>query len=152
MFENYSFTVAERFLRYVQIDTQSDPQSTTYPSTEKQKDLGRLLVQELQAAGLSDADMDEFGYVYATLPANTDKPVPVICYCAHMDTSSDSSGTGVKPIVHHAYNGGISFCRMTPVRSSLRRSIRIWRRGWGTTSSPRVVRPFWGPTIRRGLP
>ena len=106
MFENYSFTVAERFLRYVQIDTQSDPQSATYPSTGKQKDLGRLLVQELRAAGLSDADMDEFGYVYATLPANTDKTVPVICYCAHMDTSSDCSGAGVKPIVHSNYNGG----------------------------------------------
>lgn len=106
MFDNYSFTVAERFLRYVQIDTQSDPQSATYPSTGKQKDLGRLLVQELQAAGLTDADMDEFGYVYATLPANTDKTVPVICYCAHMDTSSDCPGAGVKPIVHSGYDGG----------------------------------------------
>jgi len=106
MFENYSFTVAERFLRYVKIDTQSDPQSATYPSTGKQKDLGRLLVEELKTVGLSDADMDEFGYVYATLPANTDKTVPVICYCAHMDTSSDCSGTGVKPIVHYKYDGG----------------------------------------------
>jgi tripeptide aminopeptidase len=106
MFENYSFTVAERFLRYVQIDTQSDPQSNSYPSTEKQKDLGRLLVQELKEAGLSDADLDEFGYVYATLPANTDKTVPVICYCAHMDTAPDCTGTGVKPIVHHNYDGG----------------------------------------------
>ena len=106
MFENYSFTVAERFLRYVQIDTQSDPQSTSYPSTEKQKDLGRLLVQELKDSGLPDADLDEFGYVYATLPANTDKNVPVICYCAHMDTAPDCTGTGVKPIVHHNYDGG----------------------------------------------
>jgi tripeptide aminopeptidase len=107
MFDNYSFTVAERFLRYVQIDTQSDPQSATFPSTAKQKDLGRLLVEELLAAGLADADMDEFGYVYATLPANTEKTVPVICYCAHMDTSSDSSGAGVKPIVHSKYDGGV---------------------------------------------
>ena len=106
MFENYSFTVAERFLRYVQIDTQSDPQSTSYPSTEKQKDLGRLLVQELIDSGLSDAVLDEFGYVYATLPANTDKVVPVICFCAHMDTAPDCTGTGVKPIVHHNYDGG----------------------------------------------
>ena len=106
MFENYSFTVAERFLRYVQIDTQSDPQSTSYPSTEKQKDLGRLLVQELKDSGLPDADLDEFGYVYATLPANTDKNVPVICFCAHMDTAPDCTGTGVKPIVHHNYDGG----------------------------------------------
>ena len=106
MFDNYSFTVAERFLRYVQIDTQSDPQSTSYPSTEKQKDLGRVLVQELKDAGLSDADLDEFGYVYASLPANTDKTVPVICFCAHMDTAPDCTGTGVKPIVHHQYDGG----------------------------------------------
>ena len=106
MFENYSFTVAERFLRYVTIDTQSDPASIQSPSTEKQKDLGRLLVQELKEIGLSDAEMDEFGYVYATLPANTDKTVPVICFCAHMDTAPDCTGTGVKPIVHHHYDGG----------------------------------------------
>ncbi|HTI89219.1 MAG TPA: peptidase T [Puia sp.] len=106
MFENYSFSVAERFLRYVQIDTQSDPQSTSFPSTEKQKDLGRLLVQELKDAGLTDAELDEFGYVYATLPATTDKTVPVICFCAHMDTAPDCTGTGVKPIVHPHYDGG----------------------------------------------
>ncbi|HEY0273359.1 MAG TPA: peptidase T [Chitinophaga sp.] len=105
MFENYTYTVAERFLRYVQIDTQSDPLSETFPSTEKQKDLGRLLVAELQAMGISDAHLDEWGYVYATLPANTDKTVPVICFCAHMDTSSDCSGAGVKPIVHYHYAG-----------------------------------------------
>jgi tripeptide aminopeptidase len=106
MFENYTFTVAERFIRYVQIDTQSDPQSKSYPSTEKQKDLGRLLVSELQAAGLQDAELDAFGYVYATIPATTAKPVPTICFCAHMDTAPDCTGTGVKPIVHHNYDGG----------------------------------------------
>jgi len=106
MFENYSFTVAERFLRYVQIDTQSDPQSKTYPSTEKQKDLGRLLVHELKAVGLADAALDDFGYVYATLPANTEKSVPVICFCAHMDTAPDCTGANVKPIVHENYAGG----------------------------------------------
>lgn len=106
MFENYAFTVAERFLRYVRIDTQSDPQSKTQPSTAKQKDLGRLLVQELISIGLSDAELDEFGYVYATLPATTMKPVPVICFCAHMDTAPDCTGTGVNPIVHKNYNGG----------------------------------------------
>src|SRR5260221_4109827 len=106
MFENYSFSVAERFLRYVQIDTQSDAQSTSYPSTEKQKDLGRLLVQELKEAGLSDAVLDDFGYVYATLPANTDKTAAVIYFCAHMDTAPDCTGTGIKPIVHHNYDGG----------------------------------------------
>ena len=106
MFENYSFSVAERFIRYVQIDTQSDPQSKSHPSTEKQKDLGRLLVSELQAAGLQDAELDDFGYVYATLPATTVKPVPVVCFCAHMDTAPDCAGKGVKPIIHHNYDGG----------------------------------------------
>lgn len=106
MFENYIFTVAERFVRYAQIDTQSNPQSKTHPSTEKQKDLGRLLVQELQEMGITDAAMDEYGYVYASIPANTTKQVPVICFCAHMDTAPDSSGKGVKPIVHKGYDGG----------------------------------------------
>lgn len=105
MFNNYAYSVTERFLRYVQIDTQSDPLSDTFPSTEKQKDLGRLLVAELQDMGITDAHLDEWGYVYATLPANTDKQVPVICLCSHMDTSSDCSGTHVKPIIHHNYQG-----------------------------------------------
>jgi tripeptide aminopeptidase len=101
-----NFTVTERFLRYVTIDTQSDPESLTYPSTEKQKNLGKILVDELQALGISDAHLDEYGYVYATIAANTDKPhVPVICFCSHMDTSPDCSGEGVKPIVHQNYQG-----------------------------------------------
>jgi len=98
-------TVTERFLKYVKIDTQSDPTSKTIPSTEKQKDLGRVLVQELLELGISDAHMDEYGYVYATIPSNTDKKVPTICFCSHMDTSPDSSGTNVKPIVHKNYDG-----------------------------------------------
>jgi tripeptide aminopeptidase len=106
MFDNYQFTVLEKFLRYVQIDTQSDPQSKTFPSTEKQKTLSRLLVQELQQMGVTDAHLDEHGYVYATIPANTSKPVPVICYCAHVDTAPDCTGTGVKPVVHPNYDGG----------------------------------------------
>jgi tripeptide aminopeptidase len=106
MFTKYNFTAKERFLRYVQIDTQSDPQSTTCPSTEKQKDLSRLLVQELKAMGIADAELDEYGYVYATIPANTAKPVPVICYCAHVDTAPDCTGAGVKPLVHPNYDGG----------------------------------------------
>ena len=105
MFENYAFTVAERFIRYARIDTQSDPGSKTCPSTGKQKDLGRLLVEELRSAGLDDAQLDEFGYVYATLPANTEKRVPVVCFCAHMDTAPDCSGQGVNPVVHHNYDG-----------------------------------------------
>ncbi|WPQ62375.1 peptidase T [Chitinophaga sancti] len=105
MFTNYKYTVTERFLRYVQIDTQSDPLSKSFPSTEKQKDLGRLLIQELHEIGITDAEMDEHGYVFATIPSNTTKEVPVICFCSHMDTSSDCSGTGVKPIIHMHYDG-----------------------------------------------
>ncbi len=106
MFTNYSFTVKERFLRYVQIDTQSDPQSTTCPSTEKQKDLSRILVQELKDMGITDAHLDDHGYVYATIPANSAKQVPVICYCSHVDTAPDCTGQGVKPLVHTNYDGG----------------------------------------------
>ncbi len=100
------FTVKKNFLRYVTIDTQSDPQSVTIPSTFKQKNLGNLLVDELQQMGISDAHLDEYGYVYATIPKNTaKKDVPVICFCSHMDTSPDCSSTGVKPIVHEKYQG-----------------------------------------------
>jgi tripeptide aminopeptidase len=97
--------VLNRFQRYVQIDTQSDPNSPTVPSTEKQKDLSRLLVEELLAMGVADAELDQFGYVYATIPANTDKKVPVICFCSHVDTAPDCSGAGVKPLVHTNYQG-----------------------------------------------
>jgi tripeptide aminopeptidase len=101
-----NFTVTERFLRYVTIDTQSDPNSNSVPSTEKQKDLGRQLVNELITIGLHDAHLDEYGYVYATMPSNSDKSnIPVICFCSHMDTAPDCSGTGVKPIVHKNYQG-----------------------------------------------
>jgi tripeptide aminopeptidase len=98
--------VTERFLRYVVIDTQSDPSSPTCPSTEKQKDLGRLLAAELQAMGIPDAHLDEHGYVYATIPANTAKQVPVVCFCSHMDTSPDCTGRDVKPQIVRNYRGG----------------------------------------------
>src|SRR5690606_14409804 len=99
-------TIAERFMRYVQIDTQSDPFSTTQPSTEKQKDLSRILVEELKGMGIADAELDENGYVYATIPATVEQGnIPVICFCAHVDTSSDCSGTNVKPILHPKYDG-----------------------------------------------
>ena len=103
--KNISDTVTDRFLRYTAIDTQSDPSSTTCPSTEKQKNLGRLLVSELLEMGISDAHLDDFGYVYASIPANTEKQVPVICFCSHMDTSPDCSGENVKAIVHQNYQG-----------------------------------------------
>lgn len=99
------FQVAENFTRYVQIDTQSDVNSKTVPSTLKQKDLSRLLVEELLSLGISDAHLDEQGYVYATIPSNTEKKVPVICFCSHVDTSPDSSGTDVKPLIHKNYQG-----------------------------------------------
>jgi tripeptide aminopeptidase len=102
----FTHTVTERFLRYAVIDTQSDPASPTCPSTEKQKDLGRLLASELQAMGIRDAHLDEHGYVYATIPANTDKKVPVICLCSHMDTSPDCIGKDVKPQIVRYYRGG----------------------------------------------
>ena len=101
----YAHSVAERFMRYVQVDTQSDGASPSQPSTEKQKDLSRILETELRAIGLQDAVLDEHGYVYATIPATSDKKVPVLCFCAHVDTSPDVSGKDVKPILHRAWNG-----------------------------------------------
>jgi len=105
--------VAERFMRYVQIDTQSDPNSSQFPSTEKQKNLSQLLVKELQSFGIEDAHLDPFGYVMATIPGNhtisnsasLDTSLPVICFCAHVDTAPDCSGTHVRPILHENYNG-----------------------------------------------
>lgn len=98
--------LVERFMRYVQIDTQSDPNGTAFPTTEKQKNLSRVLLQELKTMGLKDAEMDDFSYVYATLPANSSKKnIPAICYCSHVDTAPDCSGTNVKPILHNDYNG-----------------------------------------------
>jgi len=102
----FTHTVTERLLRYVVIDTQSDPSSPTCPSTEKQKNLGRLLASELLALGLSDAHLDAHGYVYATIPATSDKQVPVICFCSHMDTSPDCTGKDVKPQIVKNYRGG----------------------------------------------
>lgn len=113
---NYQYTAVDRFLRYVQIDTQSDPQSPTNPSTEKQKDLSRVLVQELLDMGIADAELDEWGYVYATIPANTgrrsgnqanvpDRRPPTICFCSHVDTSPDVTGAGVKPLIHERWDG-----------------------------------------------
>ncbi|WP_019990071.1 peptidase T [Rudanella lutea] len=99
-------TITDRFFRYVQIDTQSDPTSAANPSTEKQKDLSRLLVQELHQMGITDAELDPWGYVYATIPANSPKPnIPVICFCSHVDTSPDVTGANVRPIIHTAYDG-----------------------------------------------
>lgn len=103
---SHQYTVTERFLRYVQIDTQSDPESNTFPSTEKQKNLSKILVKELHDMGIKDAQLDQYGYVYATLPSNSSKKnVPVICFCSHVDTSPDCSGKNVNPVIHYNYTG-----------------------------------------------
>ena len=98
--------LVDRFMRYVQVDTQSDPNGSSFPTTEKQKDLSKILFEELQAMGLQKVELDEFGYVYASLPANSGKEnIPVICFCSHVDTAPDCSGTGVKPILHKDFTG-----------------------------------------------
>ena len=98
--------LVERFMRYVQVDTQSDPESNSFPTTEKQKDLSKILAAELNAMGLVNVELDAFGYVYATLPGNSDKQnIPSICFCSHVDTAPDCSGKNVKPILHKNYDG-----------------------------------------------
>lgn len=99
-------SIADRFMRYVRIDTQSDPVSSAHPTTEKQKDLSALLYKELRGLGLTQVETDVFGYVYATIPSNSDKKnIPAICFCAHVDTAPDCSGTNVKPIHHRYFDG-----------------------------------------------
>ena len=106
MIEISSNSVAERLMRYVQIDTQSDPLGNNFPTTEKQKDLSKLLLNELIGMGITNAEMDAFGYVYATIPSNSQKhAIPTICFCSHIDTAPDCSGTDVKPIHHQNYDG-----------------------------------------------
>lgn len=102
---NFNFpSLAERFIRYAEIDTQADPYSNTSPSTEKQKNLSNLLLNELKVEGIK-VEQDQFGYIYAELPSNSDKNLATICFCAHMDTAPDCSGTNVKPILHKNYQG-----------------------------------------------
>jgi len=104
--KNAPYSVEDRFVRYAQIDTTADPLSTSFPSSEKQKDLSNLLVEELKALGIADAANDQWGYVYATIPATSQREnIPVICFCSHMDTAPDCSGTDVKPIIHRKYDG-----------------------------------------------
>lgn len=103
---DYQFTCVDRFLEYVKIDTQSDEESTTFPSDPKQLELSKKLVGELKEIGLEDAHMDDNGYVIATLPSNTDKDVPVIGFIAHVDTAPAASGKDVKPQIHRNYQGG----------------------------------------------
>ena len=103
---NFSHTVADRLMKYVQVDTEADPNSNTFPSSEKQKDLSRILVKELIDLGVTDAFMDEHGYVFGTVKSNSDKPnIPTICFCSHVDTTPDVTGKNVKPILHRNYDG-----------------------------------------------
>lgn len=98
--------LAARFMRYVQIDTEADPSSETYPSSEKQKDLGELLKLELIGMGASEVEMDQWGYVLASVPATSDRTdLPTLCFCAHMDTAPDCSGHNVEPILHRNWDG-----------------------------------------------
>ncbi len=102
----YKFTCVDRFLKYVKYDTQSDEESTSFPSTEKQKKLSADLANELKRMGLKDAAMDKWGYVMATIPATTTKKVPPVAFIAHVDTSPAVTGKNVKPIIHKKYKGG----------------------------------------------
>lgn len=102
----YHREIIERFLKYVAYDTQSSETSDTYPSTDKQKILGSVLAEDLRTIGLKDAQMDQFGYVTATLPENSRKSVKTIGFIAHLDTSPDVSGKNVKPVLHEGYRGG----------------------------------------------
>lgn len=102
---SYKHSVEDRLVRYVQIDTTADPNSTSFPSSMIQKNLGKVLVEELKGLGVEDAEMDEWGYVFGTIKGNTSADLPTLCFCAHMDTAPDCSGTNVKPIVHRNYDG-----------------------------------------------
>lgn len=107
--------ISERFMRYVRIDTEADPNSDTTPSSMKQKGLAQLLVQELQEMGVSDAEMDDWGYVYATIPSNSAKNVPTLCFCSHMDTAPDCSGANVRPQLISKWDGSPIQLPDTPI-------------------------------------
>ena len=101
-----NYTLEERFIKYVQIDTTADPNSPSFPSSMKQKDLAKVLHDELKDLGINEVEMDQWGYIYATIPSTSlNSNLPTICFCSHMDTAPDCSGTDVKPIIHRNYNG-----------------------------------------------
>ena len=97
--------ITDRFIKYVTIDTESDPENPAFPSTEKQWDLAKVLVEELKQIGLQDVDLDDNCYIMATLPSNIDYVVPTIGFVAHIDTSPDFTGKNVNPQIHHNYDG-----------------------------------------------
>jgi tripeptide aminopeptidase len=104
--KNYKFTCVERFLKYVKYDTQSDDESKSFPSTEKQKILSKDLADELKKIGIEDSHMDDYGYVMGTVPSNTSKNVPPIGFISHVDTSPAVSGKDVNPVINKNYPGG----------------------------------------------
>src|SRR5262249_13731627 len=104
--DRYLVTLVDRFCRYVRIDTQAIESAATYPSSPGQLELGRLLVEELKSMGLLDAVQDDRGVVWATIPATVNHVAPVMAWNAHLDTSPETSGRNVKPIVHRNYDGG----------------------------------------------
>ena len=97
--------VLDRFLRYVTIDTRADDSSQTCPTTPGQLELMRVLESELRAIGVTDVAIDEYGYLMATIPATIERPVPVIGFIAHVDTSPEMPGDGVKPLIHRSWDG-----------------------------------------------
>lgn len=102
---DYKHSVGERLMRYVQIYTDADPNSTSFPSSMRQKDLGEILVKELIELGVEDVEMDEWGYVFGLIKSNSERKIPTVCFCSHMDTAPDCSGKDVKPILHQNYDG-----------------------------------------------
>src|SRR5207245_3646291 len=98
-------TLLDRFCRYVRIDTQADETARTYPSSPGQLELGRMLFEELGALGLRDAAIDAHGIVLATIPATIQRPAPMTAWLAHVDTSPETSGRNVRPVVHRNYDG-----------------------------------------------
>ena len=135
MNETYRNELVERFLSYVKIDTQSSEEGEgRCPSTDKQLQLARHLTEELKTLGLEEVEMDQHGYVYATLPANTKRNIPTIGFIAHIDTSPDCSATNVRPRIIEAYDGS-----------------DIQLNSEETSSSP-TEPPCWAPTTRLASP
>lgn len=143
--------IIERFLKYVSIDTQSAEDTGKTPSTNKQWDLAHYLKDELESIGLEDVELDELGYLYATLPANTEKEIPTIGFISHMDTSPDCSGNEVKPRIVENTMAETSFSmEKTTLSRRHRNSQNFWTTLEKTSSSPTDT-PCWEQTTRLAL-
>ena len=142
-------TVIDRFLKLVSYETTSDENSETCPSTPNQKVLGAELVRQMQELGIADAQMDEHGYVYGTIPANCEKELPVLGLIAHMDTSPDASGKDIKARITDVYPGGDIVLNEERASSFLRRTSRLCSATPASTSSSRTAPRCSARTIRR---